>query len=236
MVEVGMMNNLHCFETANTLADTLSQNITKNLQDSIDKTGRASLIVSGGSTPKPLFEKMRKIDIEWEKVSVGLCDERWVNSLHVDSNEKLVKEYLLQDKASEATFISLYIEGVKAEDASFTCKENIEANLLPFTVIILGMGTDAHTASLFPNNPKLAEGLDLENDSTCISMQPSDAFHVRMSLTRKAILSAENLYLHFEGESKRVVYNEALSGDDMLHMPIRSILHQDIKDLEVYCT
>jgi len=236
MVEVGMMNNLHSFKTADMLTDTLSQNITKNLQDSIDRTGRASLIVSGGSTPKPLFEKLSHIDIEWEKVNIGLCDERWVNALHVDSNEKLVKEHLLQDKASKASFISMYIDGIKAEDASLTCKENIEANLLPFTVIILGMGADAHTASLFPNNSKLAEGLDLENDSMCISMQPSDALHVRMSLTRKAILSAQNLYLHFEGESKFAVYNKALNGNNILNMPIRSILHQNIKDLEVYCT
>ncbi|MEA3523293.1 MAG: 6-phosphogluconolactonase [Campylobacterota bacterium] len=230
------MNNLNRFENSDRLSDILSQNIAKNLQDSIDKTGRASLIVSGGSTPKPLFKKLSKIAIDWEKVNIGLCDERWVDSLHSDSNEKLLREHLLQDKASKARFISMYIEGLKAEDARLTCKENIEANLLPFTVLILGMGSDAHTASLFPNNPKLAEGLDLNSESTCISMQPDDALHVRMSLTRKAILNAQTLYLHFEGKDKYTVYEEALKGDDMLKMPIRSILQQEIKDIEVYCT
>lgn len=236
MAEVGMMNNINHFKSSEALTDMLSQNIAKNLQDSIDKTTRASLIVSGGSTPKPLLEKLRKIAIEWEKVTIGLCDERWVDSSHVDSNEKLIREHLLQDKANKASFVGMYIEGMQAKDARLTCKENIEAFLMPFTVIILGMGIDGHTASLFPNNPRLAEGLDLENGSLCISMQPNDALHTRMSLTRKAILSAQNIYLHFEGENKLSVYKAALKSDDMLRMPIGSILHQDIKDVEVYYT
>lgn len=237
MEEVGTMSSrvgFHDFENADRLTDELSQNIAKNLQDAIDKNGRASLIVSGGSTPKPLFEKLRMIDIEWDKVHVGLCDERWVDATHDDSNEKLVKTHLLQDHASKARFISMFVDGLKTEDAELTCKELVKAQLLPFSALILGMGGDAHTASLFPNSAKLEAGFDLDSDALCIAIEPGTAPHMRMSLTRAAILSAENLYLHFEGESKRSVYEAAMNGDDMYAMPIRSILHQDKKELEVY--
>lgn len=226
--------NFHSFENRDSLVEVLSKNIAKNLQNSIEERGTASLIVSGGSTPKPLFEKLRKIDIKWEKVTVGLCDERWVKSDHEDSNELFVKTNLLQDRAEKAKFVGLFIDGKSAEEAQNECSMIVKEKLLPIDVLILGMGADAHTASLFPNNPRLKEGFDLENEKCCISIKPERAPHMRMSLTRSAILSAKHLYLHFEGEKKLAVYQKALKTVDIYSMPIGSILHQDKKDLEVY--
>ena len=233
-----MNNNIHfnTFETKVDLVDKLSQSIAKNLQDAINKNGSATLIVSGGSTPKPLFEKLRKIEIEWKKVKVGLCDERWVSPSHDDSNEKLVKSNLLQEKASKAEFVGMYIDGINTDVAVKICEAKIKANLYPFDVLILGMGTDAHTASLFPNNPKLKQGFDPNNKELCIQIKPQDAQHTRMSLTLQAILSAKHLYLHFEGENKLTVYKKAIEEEDIYTMPIRSILHQDKKAVEVYYT
>ena len=169
--------------------------------------------------------------LDWEKVTVGLCDERWVSPESEDSNEQFVKTYLLQDEASKAKFIGMYIDGKSAEKSESDCSLRIK-ELQPFDVLILGMGADAHTASLFPNNPKLELGF--ETAKLCISIDPQTAPHMRMSLTRSAILSAKHLYLHFEGERKLSVYKEALSSNDIYIMPIRSILGQDKKDVEVY--
>jgi 6-phosphogluconolactonase len=96
------------------------------------------------------------------------------------------------------------------------------------------MGDDGHTASLFPHNPKLPEALDMNNDTLCIAMTPSTAPHERMSLTLAALLQAHRLYLHFEGEKKRLVFDEAIKNTDANEMPIRALLHQDTKDIEVY--
>ncbi len=222
--------NFHEFETSSDLVESLSQNIAKNLQDAIDKKGDASLIVSGGSTPKLLFKKLQQIDIEWDKVVVSLCDERWVDESHKDSNEKFVKTYLLQERAKKAKFVGMYIDGLKAHEAQQECFKSIKS----IDVLILGMGADAHTASLFPNNPRLQEGFDMNNPNKCIAIVPQNAPHERMSLTLRSILSANNLYLHFEGVEKLSVYKEALSGEDIYTMPIRSILHQNKKSLEVY--
>ena len=100
--------------------------------------------------------------------------------------------------------------------------------------LYLGMGEDAHTASLFPYNEKLSEAFDLENEALCIAITPQSAPHIRMSLTLRALLSVKHLYLHFEGEKKRAVFEEALENGDHYAMPIRSVLHQDINDIEVY--
>lgn len=237
MVGAGMMNgniHFHDFTTKTDLVEKLAQSITQNLEEAIMQNNQASLIVSGGNTPKPLFEKLRQIDISWEKVTIGLCDERWVNPTHQESNEHLVKTYLLQDAAAKANFVGMYIKCMDPSSAQEQCHQHIKQTLYPFDVVILGMGTDAHTASLFPENSKLDEGFDMQNPSLCIAITPDTAPHMRMSLTLPAILSANHLYLHFEGKEKLNVYQEALQGKDMYTMPIRSILHQQQKDIEVY--
>ncbi len=212
----------------------MSQKIAQDLQKAIDTNGQASLIVSGGSTPKPLFEKLSMLKIDWERVRIGLCDERWVPPTHIDSNERLVRSALLQNEAAKAIFIGTYREGISAFDAESICSQSVERELLPLGVVALGMGSDAHTASLFPRNPRLGQGLDLSNPVLCIAIEPEHAPHMRMSLTRRAILSAAHIYLHFEGKEKFAVYEEALRGEDVIAMPIRSILKQNEKNVEVY--
>lgn len=224
----------HKFSDQKQLIGELSETILKNLEHAIEKRGRASLIVSGGSTPKPLFEQLRKSDLPWEKVTVGLCDERWVDTSKEESNENFVKKYLLQEKASNAHFVGMYCEDVELDEAQKHCSETFMKELSPIDVLILGMGTDAHTASLFPENSRLGEAFDLKNRNFCIAIEPDTAPFKRMSLTLWGILSARHIYLHFEGEEKRSVYEEAISGDDIYSMPIRSVLQQVIKKIEVF--
>ena len=126
-----MSRNVHAFNAQDDLIAALSQSITQQLQKAIEEKGKASLLVSGGSTPKPLFEKLRETSLDWEKVSVGLCDERWVSSSHEESNENLVKTHLLQGKASKATFIGMYIEGTDSQDAQMLCEKKMKEALFP---------------------------------------------------------------------------------------------------------
>ena len=226
-------NNERHFVEQKDLIDTLSLNIIKNLEKAILEKGKASLIVSGGSTPKPLFEKLSSFDIAWDKVKVALCDERWINLKQKDSNEKLVKDTLLTNFASKAEFISMYQENIDIEDAQDVCSNIYKMELFPFDVLILGMGNDGHTASLFPNNIKLKEAFETV-ERLCICMTPKDAPYERMSLTKKAILSADNIYLHFEGSEKQKIYKQVLDGIDSFDMPIASILNAENKIIEVY--
>lgn len=226
-------NNEHFFLEQKELIDTLSSKIIDNLQEAILKKGSASLLVSGGSTPKPLFEKLSSVDIPWEKVKIALCDERWIDKKHKDSNEKLVRDSLLVNFAKKAKFISMYQEYINIEDAQDVCSDIYEKELFPFDVLILGMGNDGHTASLFPNNIKLKEALETTK-GFCICMKPDTAPYERMSLTKTAILSATNIYLHFEGVEKQDVYKKVLEGASSNDMPVSAILNQDKKKIEVY--
>jgi 6-phosphogluconolactonase len=230
-----MSRHLHLFSAQDELSATLSQNIARELQQAIDKRGRASLIVSGGNTPKPLFEKLSQIEIAWEKVTVGLCDERWLEPSDDDSNEKLVKTHLLQNRASKARFVGMYTQAKSAKEAEEECSQRIREQLFPFDVLLLGMGNDGHIASLFPDNEKLEEAFDLERKTLCVAIAPDSAPHMRMSLTLGAIVSAEHLYLHFEGVEKLALYYEAIEENDRHKMPVCAVLHQEIKDVEVYC-
>jgi len=225
-----MMNNLnfHRFEDEEKLAFSLAQNIVNHLNDAIAEKGSASLIVSGGSTPKKLFNALSTMDIDWNKIKIGLCDERLVEPTHNDSNEKLVRETLLTGYAAKATFIDM------ASEDETACSKHVKELLMPFDVLVLGMGDDAHTASLFPNNPRLTEAYDQTKENICIKIVPQHAPYMRMSLTLGAILSARHVYLHFQGESKLNVYKEALKGADSFAMPIRAIINQTDKTIEVY--
>ena len=235
MEEVGTMSKIfNSFKTKESLVLALCSKIISILEDSIKKNKKASLLVSGGSTPKALFEKLSNIDIAWDKVTIALVDERWIDSKNKDSNALLVKENLMQNYASKASFIGMYLESYEANECDEKCSEIYLKKLYPFDVIILGMGTDAHTASLFPENKRLDEAYDLNNKNLCISIKPDTAPYDRMSLTLNAILSAKNIILHIEGEEKLNVYNEAVSLNDKYKMPISSVLNQEMKDIEVY--
>lgn len=237
MEEAGTMSNpVHAFADQESLINALSESIASKLRDAIQKNGKASLLVSGGNTPKPLFLKLSETELAWDKVNIGLCDERWVPASHEDSNENLVKKHLIQGKAKKAGFVGMYHDGMSNEEAQEKCSQTVREKLYPFDVVILGMGNDAHTASLFPDNEKLQKAFDLDNKELCIAVVPKDAPHDRMSLTRAAILSADNIYLHFEGKDKLLIYEKAIEGEDMNKMPIRSILNQNLKDVEVYFT
>lgn len=229
-----MSRIVHAFSEQKALIEALSQSILTDLQKAIDEKGKASLLVSGGSTPKPLFEKLSKAVFVWDKVSIGLCDERWIDTSREESNEHFVKKYLLKDEVAKANFIGMYEEDIDIYAAQKVCSEKMQKILYPFDVLILGMGNDAHTASLFPENQKLEEAFDPKNKNFCIAIEPMTAPFLRMSLTLRAILSAKKIYIHFEGKEKIAVYKEVITGEDMYMMPIRSVLNQDIKEIEVF--
>ncbi|WP_331774106.1 6-phosphogluconolactonase [Sulfurospirillum sp. 1612] len=228
-----MSNIIHKYDNQAMLREDLSLDIATNLSEAINQKGKATLMVSGGNTPKALFESLSNINIPWGRVSIGLCDERWVNPTDDASNEKLVKTHLLQHKASKANFIGMY-QDMPIAEATDICSQKVKTHLMPFDVIILGMGDDGHTASLFPHNKKLEFAYTQELENPCIAIEPTTAPHMRMSLTKAAILSARHIYLHFEGKEKTAIFHKALEHHDEFAMPIRIILNPNTKDIKVY--
>lgn len=211
----------HTFESRDQLMEQAAVDIAQRLQDSIDRRGVALLAVSGGSTPKTLFPRLAQADIEWSAVKICLVDERWVEPDDADSNERLVRELLLQDKAAAATFVPMKNaagtpgEGVTSRHADY------EALPWPADVMQLGIGEDAHTASLFPGADELQYGLTTPR--RILAVTPPVAPHRRMSLSLSAILDSRCIVLLAAGESKLPVIEQALAGTDVREMPIRGI-------------
>ena len=152
------MSKSFIFSSREELDIALAEDISVALWEGIEARGNASLVVSGGSTPKGLFAALSATALPWEKVTVLLADERWVPESHDDSNSAMVKRLLLQGEASSAQWISFNAGSDDETSALTDLRATLEA-MDTFDVVVLGMGGDSHTASLFPCSAELCEGL-----------------------------------------------------------------------------
>src|SRR5690606_35824294 len=154
--------NISKFDSNDALIIQLAEKIIADLEAAIAERGRASMAVSGGSTPKSLFSRLASSELDWNKVVITLVDERWLPPSHEDANAKLARDFLLQDKASAAAFVPMKTEHEDPFDAEAEVQERLRQLPLPFDVVILGMGGDGHTASFFPGADTLARAIDPE--------------------------------------------------------------------------
>ncbi|NTS76970.1 6-phosphogluconolactonase [Catenovulum sp. SM1970] len=226
--------NLVEFKDTNELNPAFAERVAGLLADAIADKGKASLVVSGGSTPLPFFKALCQKDIAWENVTITLADERWVDGDHKDSNTALVKANLLQDKAAAATFAEIKTSEASAFGAEANVTQSLASLSLPIDVLILGMGEDGHTASLFPCSEQIKQGF--ESEDLVVAVKPTTAPHERMSLTLKSLLQSKQIFLHLVGENKKVVLDQALASDDIYEMPIRAILKQEQTPVDVIYT
>ncbi|WP_100640807.1 6-phosphogluconolactonase [Alteromonas facilis] len=214
------------FASKEALVEEFAQQISTILAQAVATKGEASLVVSGGSTPLPLFQALSHAEIDWSNVVITLADERWVDNTDSASNEKLVRENLLVGNAAQAKFFALKTAHENAEDAVETLTQSDQQPQIPFDVLILGMGEDAHTASLFPCCDQIEQGLDMQSGNTFIATQPKTAPHQRMSYTLPALVSAKNIFLHLTGEKKLSVLKQALEAKSASEKPIKAVVDQ----------
>ena len=221
------------FENTSALDAALTAKVSDLLKAAIVAEGKASLVVSGGRTPVGFFHLLSQCELDWSKVTIALADERWVNADHAASNEKLVRENLLINEAHKAEYLALKTDAENALDGEAECQRRLNA-LGRFTVVILGMGDDGHTASLFPGSEALERGLDMHSGMDCIAVTPLEAPHQRMSMTLPRLLNTQSLVIHISGASKQQVLTQANAGDDVMELPIRAILQQQTTPVSIY--
>lgn len=224
----------HEYASRDDLAEALAISVSGVLAGGIATRGSAVLVVSGGSTPAKFFEHLSHCEIEWGKVSIVLVDERIVPADHDRANAKLVAEKLMVNHASAAQFAPFAVDGTTPEECAAKSGAQLEQLTRHIDALILGMGTDGHTASFFPGGDNLAAALDLQGDASVIPMRAQGAGEPRLTLTLPAVLSAHFLALHIEGTEKQTVLQEALSGDDVNHMPIRAVFQNTQKPVEIF--
>lgn len=222
---------LHQFTDSSELNQDFANRLITILSDAIAKRGAAYLVVSGGRTPQALFSKLSQTDLDWSKVTITLADDRFLPDSEADSNERLVRATLLQHQAAAATFISLYAPTATAELAVPELLQRV--NKLPtFDAVILGMGEDGHTASLFPCSKEISQGL-ASDAPDLLAVNPTTAPYQRISFSKQRLLNSRALFLHLVGASKLTVLEQAQASQDELAMPIRAFIHHTVPELAV---
>lgn len=204
------------------LARQLAEAISQALHQDLQQQERALLVLSGGSTPVPLFVALAQQALPWGRVDVTLADERWVSESDAASNAQLVRRHLLQERAAAANFVPLTTADETPEQGVEAVTQRLAALPWPATAVVLGMGADGHTASLFPGSRELELGLTTE--APVLAVRTSNHPSLRISLSADRLHQARRHLLHITGDEKRCVLARALSGDDSRELPIRAFL------------
>ncbi len=216
------MNNWQLMPDTDTLDENLAQHIAEQLTRDLKQHGTASLAVSGGGTPKGLFQCLSQCDLDWENIKVTLVDERWVGLDSPDSNEQMLRTNLLQNKALKAQFVGLKTADALGEDGLAEARQRIANIGKPFSAVILGVGGDGHTASWFPQAGNLAQLVDPTGSKEVDITDPVTAPHQRITLTLPAVLRSREIIIHIVGAGKRDVVESATEKQ----FPIALILEQ----------
>lgn len=211
------------FKDISALDNALAEYVAQRLSEGIAARGTATLVVSGGSTPLGFFRRLAAISLPWSNIKITLADERWVPIDHPDSNEGQLRQIF--PASALISMVSLRGEADSPEQQVAQLNQQLQASA-PFDLVILGMGNDAHTASLFPDAPQLLAGLDPAASDACLLVDPPVAPHRRISMTLARLLNAEQILVHITGEEKANVLQTAWAANSPEQYPIGAVLRQ----------
>jgi 6-phosphogluconolactonase len=206
--------------------------IADRLRERLASTDTASLVVSGGSTPVHCFERLATASLQWSRVRVLMSDERWVPADDEDSNERLVREHLLQGTAGAGTLLPVYAPGRTPAERCAELDAELARITTPFACTMLGMGSDGHFASLFPDAENLVAGLDPDNAASYIPVTTAASPHPRVSMTLSSLLDSDAVLLLIFGRDKRDVYESAAAGAP--GYPVSALLGQERSPVHVF--
>lgn len=226
----------HVFSSSAAVAQALSERLGSILEAAIARRGAGLLAVSGGTTPALLFSTLARTPLDWEKATVTLVDERMVEEASPRSNARLVRDRLLQDRAEAARFVGLYHGLDDPEGAAALAREKLKPLAFPLDAAVLGMGTDGHTASYFPDAANLDRLLDPEGKESVLPVLAESAGEPRLTLTLPLLAQAGFVALHIEGEEKRDVFEAAMTRRAGPLPPIRRVLDLLPQPVEIYWT
>ena len=216
------------FENKKILESSLLLKISTCISDAIKKYGDARFLLSGGSTPMNLYSLLSEETIEWEKVKIGLVDERFVPIENLFNNETQIKNNLLKNSAKFATIFGMVYnyenEMLNLKMVNQQYKTFFER--IDFT--ILGMGEDGHTASLFPGDKESEELMNTSNIGIFSTKSPSFPYN-RITCSKELIANSNYIALFINGETKFNVLKNSIE----TQVPI-SYFVKNSKNMEIY--
>lgn len=191
----------------------------------LEGEGPKSFVATGGRTPGPIYDRLAATPLGWDRVSVTLSDERWVDEASPASNARLLRERLLTGEAAAARFVPLMGGEASVEAGVAAAEARVRAMPRPFDMVLLGMGEDGHVASLFPG------GTTANVEALCIAV-PTGGAEPRISLTLPALLASRQVLVFATGAAKWDVLQAALGGADL---PVTRVLEGHPAVTVVWC-
>lgn len=231
-------HNYHVAKSPSDYVSEATDAVRVCLENALLARGKASLLVSGGSSPKPVYEALSRAKLDWKNITVSLVDERWVPEGADGSNASFIKATLLQNEALRATFVPLVNDAPNAEGgAPDMAKVFGKVFAEPVDVCIMGMGTDGHTASWFPQSDTLDSALEIEGASSLVWQDASgqvggNGFADRITVSLPVVMRARDVFLLIPGQAKMVVW-ESSADKDIRQAPVTALRAADAR-LHVY--
>jgi len=226
---------LHSFRDAPQLDQALAGFVAECLRTAIRVRGQASLVVSGGKTPAGFFRLLSEETLDWSKVVITLADERWVDEDSPYSNARTVRANLLRGQAASARFIPLFRAARSPGETAISASQDLARLPETLDVVLLGMGEDGHTASLFPESPQLHAALGDSTKYSCIAVEGKPPVVPRITLTAKRLAACRSMVLHITGESKWQVLGLAINQPSH-ELPIGYLLNSSTENKHVFWT
>lgn len=218
---------LRAFDDYGALCGDLAEQVAGRLRESIRERGKAVLVVSGGSTPVGFFQVLAGLEVAWARVTVVPSDERWVAADDDQRNSRMIRQYLLQGPAAEARLLELAEEEDQTpEQAAANASQRLDELHWPADVVVLGMGDDGHTASLFPDAPELPGAMAPDSTAVVVT-SPGSQSRRRLTLSARMLAGARMTVLLIRGSSKRDSLDRVIEEPLAIGpMPVRYFLHQ----------
>ncbi len=220
------------FDSRDAASRAAAERIAAALERRIELQDKASVVVSGGTTPVKCFGYLSATELDWANVHIVPSDERWVPPGHEDSNERMIRSTLMTSHAANAELQSLYAEDVDVDDRCATLDSEILERPFPFACALLGMGEDGHFASLFPDADSLEDGLAVDTNRLSIAVNTDASPHPRISLTLAALSRSDEIVLLIFGDAKLDVLQRA--HDVGNGFPVSRLLTQKRAPVTVY--
>ena len=196
--------------------ELIADDIVTIIDEAIQNNGNARVLLSGGTSPIPVYQILAQSNLDWSKIQFGLVDERFVPTNHEHSNEDMIRRMFNNEKNK-----NFQLDGMVKDAFDYGKNgEKIEVNYEKFQnpdLVLLGMGTDGHTASIFPNEKRSDLSYQM-NTNTALTQAPSFPYK-RISCTPKLIQSAKNLLLLVKGEEKKEILHQS-----SLNLPIHQFV------------